>query len=352
MKAYSLLYLSLCSLVTLYACQSSHTTQMEKKELKMLEDSQPKSEEEAFENFYTPSHEGLINWVLTDTATFSHPFTQSIEKEYVTIATSDDKCLRIYSWNTGEGGTMICWGNLIQYRSGTEIKAVHQSLDMLLHPDGEHDEIDFGSYIDTIYTYPCTDGSKLYMVDDYFRISSNYSTNSLVAMRIKDGNLVSAPCFVRHGKRSDTIGFEHSIADWYFLANLGEGWDWLFRYDKKAQNLYVATTDSMNCISDRYDIYHFNGTDFVYQKTGAPFWLHPQLHHYQRLELFFRTKDYIIRIDNLDGETMRYASWKSTQQMSDTPELVLTGSYAEKDNTFLFSKGSYRYVVTMGTKPP
>lgn len=83
MKAYSLLYLSLCSLVTLYACQSSHTTQMEKKELKMLEDSQPKSEEEAFENFYTPSHEGLINWVLTDTATFSYPFTQSIEKEYV-----------------------------------------------------------------------------------------------------------------------------------------------------------------------------------------------------------------------------------------------------------------------------
>ena len=257
MKAYSLLYLSLCSLVTLYACQSSHTTQMEKKELKMLEDSQPKSEEEAFENFYTPSHEGLINWVLTDTATFSHPFTQSIEKEYVTIATSDDKCLRIYSWNTGEGGTMICWGNLIQYRSGTEIKAVHQSLDMLLHPDGEHDEIDFGSYIDTIYTYPCTDGSKLYMVDDYFRISSNYSANSLVAMRIKDGNLVSAPCFVRHGKRSDTIGFEHSIADWYFLANLGEGWDWLFQYDKKAQNLYIATTDSMNCIFRRIPVQHF-----------------------------------------------------------------------------------------------
>ena len=78
MKAYSLLYLSLCSLVTLYACQSSHTTQMEKKELKMLEDSQPKSEEEAFENFYTPSHEALINWVLTDTATFSHPFTQPL----------------------------------------------------------------------------------------------------------------------------------------------------------------------------------------------------------------------------------------------------------------------------------
>lgn len=356
MRAYPLLYLSLFSFVTILACKPSRTTQaekmkeMEKKELKMLEDSQPKSEEEAIENYFGPSHDGLINWVLTDTATFSYPFTRSIEKEYVTIATSDDKCLRIYSWNTGEGGTMICWGNLIQYRNGKEIKAVRQSLDMLLHPDGEHDEMDYGSYIDTIYTYPCTDGSNLYMVDDYFRISGNYSANSLVAMRIKDGKLVSAPCFVRHGKRTDTVGFEHTIADWYFLANMGEGWDWLFRYDEETQNLYVATTDSMNSITDRYDIYHFNGTDFVYQKTGAPFWLNPQLQDYKRLELFFKTKDYMIRIDNLDGETMRYASWKRSQQMSDTPELVLTGSFVEKDNTFLFSKGSYQYVVTMDHK--
>lgn len=68
-----------------------------------------------------------------------------------------------------------------------------------------------------------------------------------------------------------TVGLEHTAADWYFLANLGEGWDWLFQFDPKAQNLYVATTDSMSSITDRYDIYHFNGMDFVYQKTGAPF---------------------------------------------------------------------------------
>lgn len=354
MKVYSLLCLPLVSFAAICACKPSHTvqagkkiTEMEKKEQVMLEDAKPKSEEEALENYFTLSRKGLISWVLTDTATLSYPFTQSIEKEFVTIATSDDQCLRTYSWDTGGGGTMIRWGNLIQYRNGKGVTALHQSLDMLLHPEGEHDEIDFGSYIDTIYTYPCADGSKLYIADDYFKISSNYSANSLVAMKIEDGKLVSAPCFVRHGKRTDTVGFEHSIADWYILANMGEGWDWLFRYDSEAQNLYVATTDSMNCICDRYDIYHFNGTDFVYQKTGAPFWLHPQLQDYQRLERFFKTKDYMIRIDNLDGETMRYASWKSTQRQSDAPELVLTGRYIEKDNAFEFSKGSYRYVVTM-----
>ncbi len=356
MKAYPLLYLSLSSFLTICACTPSRNAQaqqlkeMEKKELKMLEDSQPKSEEEAMENFYTPSHEGLINWVLTDTATFSYPFTHSIEKEYVTIATSEDKRLRIYSWNTGEGGTMILWGNLIQYRSGDSIRSFHLSLDMLLHPDGYHDEIDYGSCIDTIYTIPRADGSMLYLADDYFRMASNYSASSLVPMQIKDGKLVDVPCFVRDGERRAGVGFEHSIADWYFLANMGEGWDWLFRYNKETQNLYVGTTDDINCITDRYDIYHFNGTDFIYQKTGAPFWLHPQLQNYQRLELLFKTKDYMIRIDRLDGETMRYASWKSTQQMLDAPELVLTGVYREKDNTFLFSKGSYRYIVTLGDR--
>lgn len=47
--------------------------EMEKKELKMLEDSQAKSEEEALEISFGPSHEGLVNWVLSDTATFSYP---------------------------------------------------------------------------------------------------------------------------------------------------------------------------------------------------------------------------------------------------------------------------------------
>ena len=64
MKAYPLLYLSLFSFVTILACKPPRTTQakkmkeMEKKELKMLEDSQPKSEEEAIENYFGPSHDG------------------------------------------------------------------------------------------------------------------------------------------------------------------------------------------------------------------------------------------------------------------------------------------------------
>lgn len=359
MKAYSLLYLSLFSFAALSACKPSAAAQakkikeMEKKELKMLKEAKPEiseSEGDTIEDYYGTSREGLINWVLTDTATLSYPFTRSIEKNYVTIATSDDNLLRIYSWNTGLGGTMIRWDNLVQYKSGDEVKSAHHSLDMQLHPqDSTESEIDYCSLIDTIYTRPCTDGSMLYIAYSYFRISGDYSLRSLVAMQIEDGKLVAAPRFVRQGKRTDNLRLEHTVGDWYFLSNLGEGWNWLFQYDEKTQNLYVATTDSINSLIDRYDIYHFNGTDFVYKKTDAPFWLHPQLHNYERLALFFRTKDYMIRIDNLGGETMRYAFWKKEKQMSDKPDLVLTGKFIEKDGSFIFSEGSYRYLVVPDT---
>lgn len=57
----------------------------------------------------------------------------------------------------------------------------------------------------------------------------------------------------------------------------------------------------------------------------------------------------MIRIDNLGGETMRYASWKKGKQMSDKPDLVLTGKFIEKDGSFIFSEGSYRYLVVPDT---
>lgn len=35
--------------------------------------------------------------------------------------------------------------------------------------------------------------------------------------------------------------------------------------------------------------------------------------------------------------------------MSDKPDLVLTGKFIEKDGSFIFSEGSYRYLVVPDT---
>ena len=44
-----------------------------------------------------------------------------------------------------------------------------------------------------------------------------------------------------------------------------------------------------------------------------------------------------------------YTSWKKGKQMSDKPDLVLTGKFIEKDGSFIFSEGSYRYLVVPDT---
>lgn len=68
--------------------------------------------------------------------------------EYVTIATSADGNLRVYTWDTGDGGTMICWGNIIQYRSGKKVKAEHKSLYAVLHPNESGDsEMDLAAIL-------------------------------------------------------------------------------------------------------------------------------------------------------------------------------------------------------------
>lgn len=334
--------------IGLAACKQISSTQMKEKELEMLRNAQPEvfeADGQMQESFYQTSRQPLLDWVLSDTATLSYPFTLSRQKGYVTVATSADNKLRIYSWDTAEGGTMILWGNIIQYKSGDSIKVLKESLDMHLHPDGIHDEIDFGSSIDSIHTFTRSDGSMLYLAEDYFRFSSNNSTSSLYAMEIKDGKLVPVPCFVRNGERKDVIGFEHTASHWYFIANMGKGWHWLYRYDIDEQNLYTATTDEMGCITDRYNIYHFDGQDFVYQKTDGPFWIYPDLRTFQRLELLFETEDYTIRIDNLGNDIMRYASWGNGKTMSDKPDLVLKGQFIEKDQTFRFTNGVFLYII-------
>lgn len=64
----------------------------------------------------------------------------------------------------------------------------------------------------------------------------------------------------------------------------------------------------------------------------------------------FRTKNYIIRIDELENGFYRYASWKNTQSESLKPELFLkngTVDYSGSggNHTFTFKNGDYIYKI-------
>lgn len=332
----------------LCGCNGQRKIDPFQKEKEILIASQPEEYEvdgKKYKDYTKADRQLLVDWVKQDTSTLTHPFSESIKSGYVKVATSSDGKLRVYSWDTGNGGTMIWWANIIQYKYGKEVMTFAKSLYGVMHPEKSDEmEIDYGSHIDTILTVPTHSGDAIYLVEDYFRESSNLGYTSLQAICIKNGKLEEAPVFEAADGLHNSIGNEHTIADWYFVANMGEGWDWTFSYDTENKELYVATVDDMQCYTDQYDIYRFENDRFVYKRTSGPSWLNPELRTFKRLELLFETDNYIIRIDRMHDDKLRYASWKVGEKPLAKPDLVLYGG-KESEYKLSFINGNYTYNI-------
>lgn len=78
--------------------------------------------------------------------------------------------------------------------------------------------------------------------------------------------------------------------------------------------------------------------------------LHPSLRSFEHPELLFKTKDYLVRIDEIGGGKYRYAAWKNNQDQSKKPDLVLMNGKLKIEgsvgnHSFEFKSGAYRYYV-------
>lgn len=293
----------------------------------------------------------FAKWLLKDTCTYYYDFPSLTDSlETITIATSDDGKVRIYSWDTWMGGTMIDWDNVIQYRSADDkLKTFDGCVwDIEKTSGDEEDEGDFGCYTKAIYSFQRKDGQTIYVTDSYFRESSMYGFNTLDAFCISDGKLQSVTdAFVTPDRtmKSD-VGAEYIIPSWYFLTD-GKGWDWVFSLDKETQTFYVPVTgeeEIPDCMTDQYDLYKFNGHQFVYIGRDGGYWLHPSLRKFDRLCSLFKSGKYLIRVDELQDGSYRYVSWSGTEDMLQKPDLVIeNGVFDEHNRCYSFVNGDYKY---------
>lgn len=267
-----------------------------------------------------------------------------VDRNEVQVYVSEDEKMRIYCWNTYQGGTCPDYAAKCQYRTN----------------DGKVRIVDMGGYgvdnnpaVNNVHSVQKNDGTTIYLIERYFRISSNSGESWIDAYVIdKDSLKVVDVC----GK--DKMSSSYSIADWYYRTI--EGWDWLYEYDAEAKNLYVPETDGESyplALTDRYTVYHFNGEKFVPKRNQPHRGLHPSLRDYQNLELFFRTKNHIVRIDKLNNGELRYASWKSPSTISDKPDLVIVGGergteYDPDLEVYTFYNGSYTYLCGVEETTP
>ncbi len=286
---------------------------------------------------------------------------ESLEEEYgVEVSTSEDGNLRLYSWDTGTGGTMIQWGNVCQYRSGGKLYMSDRCfMDIVDDPDGESEWSGPGCSVGEIVTLHKNNGSTVYLVEGYIRESGNRGIQCVYAIGIEEGRLVPVKLFSNESifYNDDTddkeeeldideyaVGLDYSIADWYFRANCGEGWEWVCNFDKERNILYIAK--DVGYLTDQYRLYKFDGERMIELGVGGGYWLHPSIRGFDSLEILFDTESYRVRVDRMVDETYRYVSWDRGVPMSEEPSLVLYDGYYDEDaKRFIFKNNEYLYEV-------
>lgn len=268
--------------------------------------------------------------------------------KYVFTCVSEDGAMKFYSWDTELGGTCPCYAVICQFRT-KEGKPVTEDFCVR---EGEP------AWVSAVHSIKKDDGSTYYITTRSHRASSNDGYMWMDAFMIDHDTLMDVSVFDA-GDELDECGLEinYLISDWYYRTN-GEGWDWLFEYDTKDKNLYIPKTvdidETIPIISDRYRVYHFNGKEFVDQGESPHKGLHKSLVNYYWLACYFRTKNYLVRVDWLDHKgTLRYASWHSTLDMSEEPDIVIQGGiYDEEEDTYTFTNDGYEYVVGYSEDKP
>ena len=292
------------------------------------------------------ANDDFAKWLLKDTCTFHYDFPIVTDStEIVNIAESDDGNVRIYSWDTQLGGTMVCWDNVIQFRSNGKLESYDGSI-WSVDESQEKNEIDFGCWTKAIYTFKRNDGQTIYITESYFRESSSFGYSTLDAFCISNGKLQTIENAFVIPDESSHIGKEYSIPSWYFLTD-GKGWDWIYSLDRNTQTFYVPVVDDLELL-DQYDLYKFNGTKFVYIGREGGYWLHPSIRKFERLEKLDQVGKFLIRIDRISTGNFRYSSWSGTEDMTKKPDIIIeNGKYDKEKNEYSFINGKYTYYINI-----
>ena len=183
--------------------------------------------------------------------------------------------------------------------------------------------------------------------------------NAVKAYYVKNGLYIPASIFPYHQRYLRYLPGDEPL----MTSNPSHGFT---AFDPKEEKLYIMIAERTSlggygCF-DRYSVYQFKGDKFFYEGEDGGYWLHPSLRKYGRLFEVLKTKDYLVRIDEMrsydwrgmneeDNEASaidtcryRYAAWKHKDNMLDAPDLVIENGHIGEGGYVFFNEG-HKYVV-------
>jgi hypothetical protein len=202
--------------------------------------------------------EMLLKYGEETPETLTYDFTEL--KKHLFITTSPDNKLRIYSWDTGSGGTMHFYGNVYQFvGEDGKIYAIsdHQE---------EGDPGGFYSDIDILKTKKGT----VYITRQHSKLSTSLAGQTVALYRIEGKNLNGDyKLFKTRSGIKSSIGFSF---DFFSVVDRPERPLKLIQYhsEKKELKIPVVIEDKktpQGRVTNRFIKYRFNGKYFVKVKN-------------------------------------------------------------------------------------
>lgn len=285
--------------------------------------------------------------LLHDETTFKADLSAKLDKLRITLQTSPDGKLKVYSWHDGDEGSAMNYHSIYQTYNNGRFRAVFME-DYYYEPRA-------------IYQMETTDG-PVYLIQYFLRESGWSYAIGVDAFTInKDGGLVPAEVFECIPELSEkaercaarlavecspvppSLYLEGAWVDNFFFAITGED-VYMPHY---AQNKKPNEEDVM---TDFYHRFEWNGEKFLYKQLV----FNPVLAKYlpkgwlkEELEL----ENSIVRIDSVADGSYRYIVWNRDKMFSTAPDKVIPqGFYNTEKQEYHFKDGDNEYVYNTAHK--
>jgi hypothetical protein len=196
----------------------------------------------------------LVNYLKDNHSMLRGNFKIEGENE-ITVAASDDRRMRIYSWDTETGDEMHIYNAVMQYDAGGGTKAKVLK-DISLHKDNKEDP---GVLYPEIFTLG--DGKKYYLVVYSSIISSKDAKKGVRAYTVENSEIADANIFQLPNGTTNKIEYTYDYYSNYDYKKMKE--NQVIHMEKG--KLYVPLAEG-DKITGKWNVYRFDGGKLVLEK--------------------------------------------------------------------------------------
>ena len=190
-------------------------------------------------------------------ASLSRPFTE-LSENGVGITASPDGKLRVYSWDSGTGGTMRYAINVFQYGDGSGFYSQPAIW------DNEDDSFE-NTYFYDVLDQVTSEAKVYYLVKCLFIGSSAVSEHKIKIFSIDDGRLNENAALIKTatGIRNE-LSYSVDLANEANLKNGHNNREWVeLLYDAKTKTISIPLITEAGRVTSKKIAYRFNGSYFV-----------------------------------------------------------------------------------------